>query len=298
VTGETDGRLALCEGSHTCPKIIELNSENEYWAKGGSLLTTDTEGNDLNLDKTPNVRYYQMASLEHSAGTTSILPLTPGPAGICQQAQNPMVANVALRALLLDLDAWVSEGALPPDNRVARRSEGTLVPALPQSGMGFPSIPGVTYNGIHHTGDLWDFGAKFDDGILTILPPKLVGTPYPVFVPKTDGDGNDIAGIRYPDVSVPIATYTGWGLRASAAGDPVPIVDGCDASGQMIPFAKTKAARMAANDPRPSLEQRYKDHATYVSLITAAALKLEQEHLMLHEDVLQYIAAAQAASVP
>jgi hypothetical protein len=298
VTGKTDGRLALCTRSDTCPKILEINSENEYWAKAGSLLTTDTQGRDLDLDDELDVRYYQLASLEHSAGITSILPLTPQPAGICQQPQNPMVANVALRALLLDLDAWVSVGQPPPANRIPRGADGTLVPALPQSGMGFPQIPGVTYDGIHHTGDLWNFGPGFDQGILTVLPPVLLGTPYPVFVPKTDVDGNDIAGIRYPDVSVPIATYTGWGFRASATGDSVPIVDGCDASGQMILFAKTKADRQASGDPRLSLAERYQDHPTYVSLITAAAMKLEQERLMLHDDVVKYIAAAQAAAVP
>ena len=53
-----------------------------------------------------------------------------------------------------------------------RRSDGTLVPSLPQSGEGFPSITGVTYNGIHN-GNLWDFGPDFDEGIVTIMPPKL-----------------------------------------------------------------------------------------------------------------------------
>jgi len=277
---------------------LEVNSENEYWAKGGSPLTTDTRGRDLDLDDDQDARYYLLASLEHNAGKNSILPLTPGATGICQQPQNPMVGNVVLRTLLVDLDAWVSTGQQPPANRVPRRRDGTLEPTLPQSGMGFPQIPGVVYNGIHHTGDLWNFGPGFDEGILTVLPPELVGTPYPVFIPKTDADGNDLAGIRLPDVSVPIATYTGWGLRASATGNPVPIVDGCDGLGQMILFARKKADRLAAGDPRPSLEERYKDHTTYVSMITAAAMELEQERLMLHDDVSQYIAAAQAAPVP
>ena len=74
--------------------------------------------------------------------------------------------------------------------------------------------------------------------------------------------------------------------------------DGCDASGQRLPFAKTRTARLAAGDPRPSLEERYPDHATYVSLVTAAAQRLEQERLLLDDDVQAYIAAAQAASIP
>ena len=291
VTGRTAGRLDRCLDSDTCPKIIELNSENEFYSKGGSLLTTDTAGRDLDLNQTPNVRYYLLSSAPHGAGTA---------AGICQQPQNPIVGNQALRALLVDLDQWVSSGREPPANRVPRRSDGTLVPSLPQAAEGFPKIPGVNYNGIMHTGDLWDFGRNFDDGIVTISPPILVGTPYPVFVPKTDVDGNDIAGIRLPDISVPIATYTGWALRASPATETggIKIVDGCDASGQRIPFQHTKAERMAIGDPRLSLEERYPDHQTYVNMVTQAAQNLEQQRLLVDLDVQAYIAAAQAAAVP
>ena len=291
VTGKTAGRLDACLESDTCPKIIEMNSENEYWAKAGSVLTTDARGRDLDLDQLDFTRYYLLSSAPHGSGTA---------AGICQQLQNPIVGNQVLRALLTDLDEWVSTGREPPRNRVPRRADGTLAPALPQSGMGFPNIPGVTYNGIHHTGDLWDFGPKFDDGIVTISPPILLGTPYPVFVPKTDADGNDIAGVRTPDVSVPLATYTGWALRASPATETggAKIIDGCDASGQRLAFQRTKAARLAAGDPRPSLEERYADHATYVNMVTKAAQKLAQERLLLDMDVQAYIAAAQAAPVP
>jgi hypothetical protein len=289
VTQQTAGRLDACQRTDTCPKIVELNSENEYWSKGGSLLTTDTRGNDLQLEDTPNVRYFLMSSLPHAPGTV---------AGICQQPQNPLTPAPVLRALLLDLDQWATNGTPPPDNRVPQRGNGTLAPSLPQTGMGFPNIPGVNYNGVLHTGDLLSYGPLFRQGILSILPPIVLGAPYPVFVPETDSDGNDIAGIRLPDISVPLATYTGWGLRASAPGDPVPIVDGCDASGQRIPFQKTAAARSAAGDPRPSLQERYADHATYVGMVSQAAQQLRAERLLLDMDVQAYIAAANAAAVP
>jgi Alpha/beta hydrolase domain len=280
VTGKTDYRLRRCEESKTCPKIFETNSSNEYWAKAGSMLQIDAQGHDLGgLD---NVRFYVLASFPHGEGTGR---------GICAQPRNTMRPNQALRALLVDLDAWVTKGEAPPDDRLPRVADGTLVPPLPQSGMGFPQIPGVTYNGVHHTGDLFDFGTDFDKGLLSVLPPRLVGTPYPVFVPKTDADGNDIAGIRMPDVTVPVATYTGWALRADG-------LDGCDAAGQQIAFAKTKAERLAKGDPRLSIEERYVDHATYVNLVTRAAHELQTQRLLLDEDVAATIAAAQAASVP
>jgi hypothetical protein len=288
-TGQYRGRLDECLRSDSCPKIFELNSENEYYAKGGSMLTTDTEGHDLDLNATPNIRYYQLASAPHGAGTA---------AGICRQPQNPLNASTTLRALTVDMDEWVTSGRLPPSNRVPTRAGGTLVPSLPQAGMGFPNIPGVFYNGIMHTGDLFDFGPRFHEGILDVQPPVLVGTPYRVLVPKTDADGNDIAGIRLPDISVPLATYTGYAYRAPVAGDPVPIVDGCDASGQRIPFLETQAERVAAGDPRLSIQERYPDHATYVNRVTMEAQQLQAERLMLEMDVQAYIGAAQAASVP
>jgi hypothetical protein len=294
VTRRRDGRLNACDASDTCPKIFETNSENEFYSKGGSLLFTDTTGHDLNLNERIDrdfVRYYLLSSFPHGAGTA---------AGICRQPQNPLIPGPVLRALLTDLDAWVSSGKEPPANRIPRRGDGTLVPSLPQAGMGFPNIPGVTYNGIMHTGDHFDYGHQFDDGIISIIPPIVLGTPYPVFVPKTDIDGNDIAGVRTPDVSVPLATYTGYALRASPATETggAQIVDGCDASGQRIPFAATKAQRTASGDPRLSLQERYADHTTYVNLVTGAAQKLEKDGLLLDQDVQAYITAAQAASVP
>ena len=169
------------------------------------------------------------------------------------------------RAVLVDLDQWVSQGAPPPANQVPRISDGTLVPSLPGNGFPtnipnpqttLPATPFVAYNGVLHTGDLWDFGPKFDKGIVSIIPPISLGTPYKIFVPKTEADGNDIAGIRVPSVVVPIATYTGWGLRAGNAADPVPIVDGCDRRASIYRFPTTIAQRMATGDPRPSLQER------------------------------------------
>jgi hypothetical protein len=144
-----------------------------------------------------------------------------------------------------------------------------------------------------HTGDLFDYGPRSGEGILTVLPPRLVGTPYPALVPKTDSDGNDIAGIRLPDVAVPLATYTGWNLRAAPAGGN----DGCDSFGQRIDLARTKAERIANDDPRPSLEERYPSHADYVNAVAAAANGLARDRLLLDEDVQAYVNKARNAPV-
>jgi hypothetical protein len=285
-SGDTVGRLARCSATSTCPKIFEVNSANEYWAKDMAVAAVDAAGGDLR-DESADVRSYFIASLPHQGGVGAT------GRGICQQNRNPLVANAVLRALLVAMDEWVTSGIAPPASRLPRIADGTLVPPLPQAGQGFPKIPGVIYNGRMHTGDLFDYGPHAHEGILTVLPPRLVGTPYPALVPKTDSDGNDIAGVRLPEVAVPVATYTGWNLRAS----PVDANEGCDHFGQKIDFARTKAERIATGDPRASLEERYPNHASYVASIAAAATRLQQARLLLYEDVEAYIKRAQDSQV-
>jgi alpha/beta hydrolase family protein len=288
VTEQFGGRLVRCTLTATCPKILEANSANEYWVKGGSLFHTDTLGHDLLFDP-PGVRSYFFSSLPHSPAA--------GP-GICEQSRNPLSPGPGLRALLLDLDDWISHRAEPPASRLPRRFNHTLVPSLPQSGVGFPAIPGVRYTGTMSTGDLFDFGRRFDDGVLDFathagkIVSPVVASPYPVFVPATDADGNDAAGVRFPDLAVPLATYTGYGFRAGPSSP-----DLCDASGQMIPFAKTRADRTQAGDPRPSLAERYPSHQAYVDRVRAAAEALAAERFLLAEDVDRFVQAAQASTV-
>jgi hypothetical protein len=285
VTGQIDGILLRCTLTNTCPKIFEINTETEYWNKAASLLTTDTQGNDLDLARTPNVRYYLLSSLPHEVGVGQI--------PVCQQVQNPLLPNPVARALLVDLDQWVANGVAPPRNEVPRRRDGTLVPALPQSGVGFPSIPNVTYNGLTTTGDLFDFGPLAEQGILTTLPPQITEGAYPVFVPKTDADGNDVAGIHLPEIAVPVATYSGWNVRTAAyAGD-----DMCNAVGQKIAFPPDQATRLATGDPRLSVQERYPTHLNYVAKVTLAAANLQRQRLLLPEDVVRYVAAAALSNI-
>jgi len=168
-----------------------------------------------------------------------------------------------------------------------------MVRPMPQESVGFPSIPGVIYNGRNHTGDLFDFGPQFEQGILSILPPRVLGTPYLNLVPKTDIDGNDIAGVRLPDVAAPLATYTGWNLRAVPPGAN----DGCDAAGMKVDFAPTRADRLSSGDPRLSLEERYPTHDSYVNAVTRAAEDLRTQRLLLDQDVARYIQSAEDSPI-
>ncbi len=171
---------------------------------------------------------------------------------------------------------------------------GSQTGFVPQEELGWPTIPGVTYNGLITTRYLLDFGPDFDRGILSNYPPSVAGRPtYTIFVSKVDEDGNEVAGIRLPPVEAPIATTTGWALRRAGYSEN----EGGESDGQHIPFQITKAERLAAGDPRLSLEERYKDHDGYVKAVTKAAQKLEKQRSLLPADVQRYIEAAQASNV-
>jgi hypothetical protein len=297
LTGKTDGRNRRCLQTNTCPKIIAVNSANEYWVKTGSLVHTDTAGNDIADPE--NVRFYLLSGVEH---TVSGAPLNSP--GICAQFRNSTDPNPALRALFVAMDQWV-DGTAPPPSAVPRVSEGTAVfstttadsplgvGVVPQASLGWPNIPGVLYTGLITVRNLFDFGPQFDSGIMANQPPKTTGKFYPSFVSKVDVDGNETAGVRLPPVAAPIATTTGWGLRATAFGGP----DGCEANGQLIPLPVTTAQRTASGDPRQSLEQRYGTKAGYVAAVTAAANVLRERRLLLPADADAYISNAQASSV-
>lgn len=295
LSGKRGGRLTRCTESNTCPRIFNANSSNEYWVKAGSLLHTDTRGNDL--PDPENARYYLISGLSHGVGNVTNR-------GVCQQFLNPTSPFPALRALLVALDGWVTNGAAPPPSQVPRRADNTAVMAMPRPGhqtavvpqekLGWPTIPGVTYSGLITARYFLDFGPTLDEGLVTKIPPSLAGRPaYPIFVSKVDTDGNEVAGIRMPPVEAPIATTTGWALRRAGFAEN----EGCEASGQHIAFKTTKAEREAAGDPRLSLEERYKNHDGYVAAVRRAAEKLQQQRFLLPADVDRYVEQAQASSI-
>ena len=143
LTGHSDGRNLRCMRSDTCPKLFQVISANEYWVKAGSLVHTDTFGNDL--ADPPNVRYYLLSGLEHTVAGNA-----PFNRGVCQQYQNPTDPNPALRALLVALDAWTAQDVPPPHSAVPRVRDGTAVfsqpladglGVVPQQALGWPDIP-------------------------------------------------------------------------------------------------------------------------------------------------------------
>jgi hypothetical protein len=270
ITGRTDGWLARCLAAKNCPKIIQTDTDLEFYQSFGSLVVTDTKGEALTMPD--NVRLYYLASLQHAANATA----KSGMNRLCTHPTNPLYAGPVLRALLVALEGWTADGTAPPASRYPSRADGTLV-TLATNTASFPTIPGFRYGGLLHQPMLVDHEQ---------MPPTKK-TAYPVFVPRVDADGNAVAGVRLPTLAAPVATHLGWNVRKSG------FAEGglCGNFGSMLPFAKTREDRIKANDPRPSIEERYPSAAARAALIERAARQLVQDRLLLEDDVAGYLQA-------
>ena len=259
VTGQSG---ALLRGDGFDPLMMEVNTGTEYWQKGASLLATDPLGQaDVALPET--TRAYLVSSGFHYGRAG--LSASRGP---CANPRNTLNPAPALRALLVALEEWVTDGKAPPASRIPRLADGTLV--APDA-TGFPYLPGLVVPAAANA--IARFATYVD-------PRPEAGPQYRPLVPKVDADGQDIAGIRLPEVAVPLASHTGWNLYA----EPFPAGELCDREGSEVPLARTKAEREASGDPRLSLAERYRDADAYVAAIDKAADALAADRLLLGED--------------
>jgi hypothetical protein len=286
LTGRED---AILKRPATDPLVIHTQTSTEYWVRRGSLVHTDTQGNDL---KQPDgVRVYLWSSSQHFADPQS----KPPAKGIAQNYSNVVSTSMLFRAMLDAIDRWATDGTPPPASQIPTRADGTLMDVAEWRSH-FPAIPGIATPRTPNPLPLLDFGPAADKGILR-EPPRIIpggnsldapGKSYTVLVPAADRDGNDIPGVRPPMVAAPLGTYTGWNLRARGFGHGMQL----RFEGSYIPFAETQSERVATGDPRPALLERYPDKAAYIAAITAAARELVAQGFMLEEDVARCAAAA------
>ncbi len=270
VTGRTDGWLARCLAAKNCPKIMQTDTDIEFYQSIGSLVVTDTKGEPLTMPD--NVRLYYLATLQHNSTATAKSGMNP----VCTYPTNPLYAGPVLRALLVAMEGWTSDGTAPPASRYPSRADGTLV-AVAENTKSFPTIPGFKYSGLVHQPTAVDHDAM----------PPVKKTAYPVFVPKVDADGNAVAGIRLPTLAAPVATHLGWNVRIAGHGNGAL----CGNFGSMLPFAKTRDERIKANDPRLSLQERYPTPGARAAIIEKTARQLVQDRLLLEDDVRGYLQA-------
>jgi alpha/beta hydrolase family protein len=271
-TGDKDGILTLAIKQKAAPKIFYTFSSYEYWGRAASLIHTSVDGKtDATLPD--NVRIYYFVGGQHGPGQF------PPNKNQTQNLTSPNDYSWSMRALLVALDAWAKDGTAPPPSQYAKIADGALV--TPQS-INFPKIPGVNFPRAIHEAWRVDYGPEFKTkGIIANEPPRI-GKPFPVMAPQVDQDGIDLGGIRLPEVAVPLATYTGWNPRDPQIGAPDQLVD---FAGSYIPFARTKAERERAGDPRLSIEERYTGRDHYLSLVKEAGSKLVKDGYLLTEDL-------------
>jgi len=269
LTGKTEGLLKSCRQTNTCPRIMQMDSEYEFWSSHASKVVTDGAGRDLPLPA--EARAYLVVGSQHFPTPVSqamptcalpVSPVSPAPVG---------------RALLTALNAWITTDTAPPASRYPTLARGTLVPA---EGL-YPSIPGLPYKGVYGEARLIVDGAPL---------PQVKGE-YPLYMPAVDRDGNAIDGVRLPIIEAARATYVGWNPKSNNA-------DGlCTQMGSAVPFAATREARQAKQDPRLSIEERYPRPAAYEAAVIASANELVRARLLLPEDAKAAIEDARAGKL-
>jgi hypothetical protein len=247
VTGKTDGILSRCTADKTCPKLIHVDTSGEFWQAGSSLVGTGGTDHDVVLPA--NVRAFMLTGGTHAPGMVQMS---------CQSAANPLGHTPVTQALVIDLIDWAAGRQDPPASRWPRVSDGTLVP-----------LASLKTPDLHAIGVTWP--------TVVNAPQSPAGTRgWPVLVPSVDGDGNDVAGVRLPEMVASVATYVGWNLRKAgfAPGEL------CSLFGSYFPFAKDAVSR--GSDPRPSLAERYGE-TSRENLMNAAAAALRRDRLLLGE---------------
>ncbi len=293
------GLLDRCRATQTCPKIFETFGSTEFWdLRMSPDLVGTTAAEDIPLPE--NVRRYYYPGTTHGGGAGGFNLAAPaaarGRGGACVLPANPNPESDSERALTAAMVDWIAKGTPPPASAYPKLADGTLVPAT-KAATGFPSIPGLTFTD-HFENPLidYDWGPdfKYDDvsGIISKEPP-VIRRALHLLVPKVNEDGNEIAGVPSVLHQAPLGTYLGWNITAGGffKGQM------CEFTGAYVPFAKTKAERIASGDPRRSLEERYANHDAYVAAVRAAAEKAVRERYLLREDADRLIQQAAASNV-
>ena len=274
ITGESGGLLDRAVADKVMPRIFFSNTSYEYWGRVAALIHATADG-EHDAQISDNVRIYHFTGLQHFSGP---FPPEKGEGDLLgQEPQSPLPVKYFWRAMIANMDAWVRSTTLPPASSYPKIADGTLVPLKKYA---WPAIPGV--NQPHEASQAFrlDFGPNWREGILTVQPP-VTGMAFPVLVPQVDADGNEHDGVRLPEITVPLATYTGWNLRDPSIGAPDQRVAFEVSS---LPFPRTLADRQKTGDPRKSVAERYSGREDYLTRYTNAVDNLVKQRWILPED--------------
>jgi hypothetical protein len=267
------------------PKIFYTFSSTEYWARAGSLTHTSEDGAaDAPFD--PTSRLYFLTGTPHASGP--LPPIQDTGAQRFRHFMNFAEQKWVLRALLVRMDEWIRGSAEPPPSRYPTLASKDLVRL---DDLQFPRAG--TLARPDYLPPVWrmDYGRDFATTRVITQEPPVLGAPFPVLVPQTDADGNERGGVRLPEVAVPLGTHTGWNVTD-------PQLSGmrylAGLVGAFVPFAPTRELRMQAGDPRPSLEERYRDRQDYLRKMSEAVAELVRQRFVLADDTPEILRYADA----
>jgi len=278
----TWGILTRCRQTNTCPLVMDTLTGPEAWYSNGSVGWT---GTDKLADRPipANVRVYFHTGTTHNGGGGGYNLGTASTNPAVFSNSNPNPNTYINRALYVAMIEWLTMGREPPPSALPRISDGTLVPANSLA-MGWPNIPNAPKpDGVINPVVDYDRGPlfRYNDGSGVISnAPAPIKQAIAGLVSKVDADGNEIGGVRSLLRRLPLGTYTGWNPIGSG---PLAGREGSLAGGY-IPFARTRAARLASGDPRLSIEERYPNLKSYYLAATIEANKMINERLLLPED--------------
>ena len=290
LTNRQGSLLDKAEARGKVPKVMFTNTSAEYWRGDAALIHTDLEAM-RDQAESPFVRRYHFAGTHHTSG---LFPLCGWRASDGMRGQLPFNTvdfNPLLRAALINLDRWASDGVPAPASRHPSLNDGTGVPS-DSLAPAFAELPDVRFPPEVTRAWRLDYGPDTGHG-RTLRLPAGEGETYPALVSDVDADANERAGICLPDLSVPLATHTGWNLRHESVGNAdlvIGITGGL--AGWTLPFAATRADREASGDPRRSIDERYASREEYLRRVRAAAHELIAAGYVLAEDLPRLVNAA------
>ncbi len=287
LTGQTAGLLDTLRSRGGVPRIFYINTSAEYWRGDCSLIHIDPSG-EHDLPPSADSRIYLFAGTQHGPGTVPQGRFNSNDGGMGRFGFNAVEYTPLLRAALLNLDRWTTEGVEPPPSQHPSLEEGTATDRRSVL-HGFAPLPDSYLPDPDHLPVLRtvDIGPDAEQGIGSY--PVEEGQAYPAYVAATDEDENEVAGIRLPDLTVPLGTHTGWNPRDPETGAPEQVLA---MNGFSNWFALTAADRVAAGDPRPAILERYRDREDYLGRVREAALELVEQRYALAEDVEMIVADA------
>jgi len=264
LTHQREGLLDAAVKAGVAPKIFYTNGSYEYWGRVAALIHSNADGT-RDIPPAPNTRIYFLTGTQHGPGSF------PPPRNSTRYPANPNDFRPVMRALMLAMDGWLRDAVPPPASRFPMIAKGELAPL---DKVRFPALAQVKLpeRPLRAYRRLTPFGVE---------PPRI-GQPFALMLPQVDADGNELAGVRMPEIAVPLATYTGWNFRDAAIGAPEEMAD---MIGSWFPLARTKTERERIGDPRPSVAARYKDKNDYLARVRAEANRLVGERLLLASDV-------------